>query len=90
MKNVKEWTSLPMPGLLTMVDVVAFSSLARILGECLTIQFPTALFFLLFFLFFFEVEISSRTLILLFNTEGNEHQKVLNSTFIGLKVLYKH
>ena len=38
--------------------VVAFSSLAMILGECLIIYSPPALFF-----FFFKVEISSRTLI---------------------------
>ena len=37
------------------VVVMAFSSLVRILGECLTIHFPPALFFI--------VEISSRTLI---------------------------
>ena len=39
--------------------VMAFSSLARILGECSTIHSPPALFFFLFF----KVEISSRTLI---------------------------
>ena len=39
--------------------MIAFSSLARIWGECLAIHFPTCAFFF----FFFEVEISSRTLI---------------------------
>ena len=38
--------------------VVAFSSRARIFGECLTIHSPPALFF-----FFFKVEIRLRTLI---------------------------
>ena len=42
------------------VVVVAFSSPARILAECLTIHSPPELFF------FFKVEISSRTLITLF------------------------
>ena len=41
--------------------VVAFSSLARIRGECSIIHIPPALFF-----FFFWVEISSRSLIPLF------------------------
>ena len=41
--------------------VVAFSSLARILGECLTFHYPPAPFF-----FFFWMEISSRALIPLF------------------------
>ena len=39
--------------------VVAFSSRARILGECSATHSPPALFFF----FFFKVEISSRTLI---------------------------
>ena len=45
--------------------MVAFSSLARILGECSIIHFLPAFFHLYFFLifFFFEVEISLRTLI---------------------------
>ena len=46
------------------VVVVAFSSRARILGECSKIHFPPAAFF-----FFFEVEISSRTLIPLFGQD---------------------
>ena len=57
--------------------VVAFSSLARILGELSTIHFPLALFFFFsfflffsFFFFFFEVEISSRTVIQLFWPES--------------------
>ena len=41
--------------------VVLFSSLARILWECLTIHYSSVIFF-----FFFEVEISSSTLIPLF------------------------
>ena len=40
--------------------VDAFSSLAKILGKCSTIHSPPAL---LLHFFFFEVEISSRTLI---------------------------
>ena len=52
------------------VVVVAFSSLARISGECSTIHFLPALFLSpclrLFFFFFFDVQISSRTLIPLF------------------------
>ena len=47
-----------------MVVVVAFSSRARILGECSTIYSPTALFF-----FLFKVEISSRKLIPLFRPD---------------------
>ena len=47
------------------VVVVAFSSLARILGECSTIYSPSALFFL-FVCLFVRVEISSRTWIPLF------------------------
>ena len=50
---------------------VAFSSLARILGECSTIHALLRFFvvvFLLVFLFFFKVEISSRTLISLFQS----------------------
>ena len=43
-----------------MMLVVALSSRARIFGECSTIYSPSALFFG----FVFEVEISSRTLIL--------------------------
>ena len=46
---------------------VAFSTLARICGECSTIHSPPALFF-----FSFKVEISSRTLILLFRP-GSVH-----------------
>ena len=49
--------------------VVAFSSLARILGECSTF-FLRLGFFLLFF--FFKVEISSHTLIPLFRP-GSVH-----------------
>ena len=47
------------------VVVVAFSSLTRILGECSTIHFLPALFF-------FKLEISSRTLIPLFRP-GSVH-----------------
>ena len=47
-----------------MMVVEAFPSLARILGECSTIHSPPALFSFCFC--FFEVEISSRTLIPLF------------------------
>ena len=47
------------------VVVLAFSSLARILGECSTIQSPPA-----FFKFFFKVEISSHTLSPLFRPES--------------------
>ena len=43
--------------------VVALSSLARILGECLTLHAPPALFF---FSSFFKVEISWLSLIPLF------------------------
>ena len=43
------------------VVVVAFSALTRIFGECSTIHSPPALFFV----FLSEVEIRSRTLILL-------------------------
>ena len=46
------------------VVVVAFTSFARILGECLTTHSLPALH--LFFFFFFEVEFSSRTLFPLF------------------------
>ena len=50
--------------------MVAFSSLARNLGEGSTINYPPALFsffsFFFFFFFFFKVEISSRTLLPLF------------------------
>ena len=46
------------------VVVMAFSSLARILGECSTIHSLPALFF------FFLVEISSRILIPLFMPES--------------------
>ena len=49
------------------VVVVAFSSLARIWGECSTIHSPSAFFF-----FFFKVEISWRTLISLFGP-GSVH-----------------
>ena len=42
-----------------LIVVVGFYLLARILGECSTIQFPPALFFF----FFFEVVINSRSLI---------------------------
>ena len=45
--------------------VVAFSSLARSLAECSTIHSSPALFFF----FFSEVEISSRTQIALFRLE---------------------
>ena len=48
---------------------VAFSSPARILGECSTVHFPSALFF---FFFFFKMEISSSTLISLFRL-GSVH-----------------
>ena len=52
--------------------VVAFSSLARILGECSTIHsLPT-----LFFFFFFEVEISLRTQIPLFMPGSNHSGSV--------------
>ena len=44
------------------VVVVAFSSRARIFGECSTIDFPACAFFF----FLFQVEISLRTLIPLF------------------------
>ena len=47
--------------------VAAFSSLARILGECSTSHSPPALFVL-----FFEVEISSRILIPLYKP-GSVH-----------------
>ena len=47
-----------------MIMMMAFSSLARILGECLTIYSPRVLFF--FFFVCFKVDISSRTLIPLF------------------------
>ena len=47
--------------------LLAFSSRARILRECLTIHFPPVLLLLLLlFLFVFLMEISSRTLIPLF------------------------
>ena len=48
--------------------VVAFSSLARIWGECSTIHYPLAVLLLLLFVcfLFFKVEISSGTLIPLF------------------------
>ena len=49
------------------VLVVAFSSLARILGECLAIHSPSAFLLLLLF---FKVAISSRTLIPLFRLES--------------------
>ena len=52
--------------------MVAFSSLARIWGECSTIHSLPALFFPFFFSFFFKVEISSRTLIPLC-TPGSVH-----------------
>ena len=45
------------------VVVVAFSMLARSLGECKIIHSLTALFFFFFFFFFFKVEISSFILI---------------------------
>ena len=48
-----------------MVVVVTFSSLARIWEVCSTMHSPPELFFFFFFSFF-EVEISSRTLITLF------------------------
>ena len=51
------------------LEVVAFSSLARILGECLTIHTPSVLFFVVVF---FTVEISSCTLIPLFRP-GSVH-----------------
>ena len=51
-----------------LVVVVAFSSPAKILGEWSTIHFPPALFFF----FFFQVKISSRTLIPLFRL-GSVH-----------------
>ena len=52
--------------------VLAFSSLARILGECSTIHSLPALFF-----FFFEVEISLRTRIPLF-VPGSVHNGSVN------------
>ena len=52
--------------------VVAFSSLVRILGECLTIHCLPALFF------FFKVEISSCTLIPLFFMPGSVHSGSAN------------
>ena len=54
------------------VVVVAFSSLAKILGECSTTESPSALFF------FFEVEISSRTLVILF-MPGSVHSGLAKS-----------
>ena len=45
----------------SIILMVAFSSLARIWGECSTIHSPPALFF--FFFPFFEMEISSTHLI---------------------------
>ena len=51
--------------------VVAFSSLARILGECSTIH-PLTVLFLGFFFLVFEVEISSLTLFPLFKP-GSVH-----------------
>ena len=49
-----------------MVGVVAFSSLARTLGQCSTIQSPLALFFSFFVV---EVEINSRALMPLFSQD---------------------
>ena len=56
------------------VAVVAFSSLARILGECSAIHFSPVCFFVFFlFCFCFEVEISSPELIPLFLVSGSVH-----------------
>ena len=52
--------------------VVAFSSLARTLGECSIIHSLPALVFLLLLFFFFEVEIGSHTLIPFFRP-GSVH-----------------
>ena len=56
--NKHYWTKLKWPGysVVSPWKVMAFSSRARIGGECSTIHYPPALFF-------FKVEISSRTLI---------------------------
>ena len=61
------------------VVVVAFSSCARILGECLTIHYLPALLFL-FFVLVFIVEISSRTLIPLFRP-GSVHSGSASSDY---------
>ena len=57
---------------MVVVVVVAFSSRARILGEYSTLHSSHSLFFnvYLFYFFFFNVEISSRTLIPLFRSES--------------------
>ena len=64
------------PGQLSSRVVVAFSSLARIWGECWTIHSPPAFFS-------FKVEISSRTLILLFR-QGAVHVSELRWLWLSV------